>query len=276
MSPLAQRVATALVLLALFFAAVFLLPSIAFALIVAVVLALGAHEWARLIGFAAAASAAYAALVAALALALLFAPAAAFGPGWPPRLLMAVCGAATIFWVLLAPLWVIGRWPTRTRWLMAMIGIVTLPALWMALVELHARSPWMLLGAMALVWVADTAAFFAGRRFGRHKLAPQVSPGKTWEGVAGACAAVAAYAALCAYLGAGDTQAGAVLAWVGVALVLTALSIVGDLYESWLKRNAGVKDSGALLPGHGGVLDRIDALLAAMPPAALAIGAWLR
>jgi phosphatidate cytidylyltransferase len=187
-----------------------------------------------------------------------------------------VCGPATAFWALLAPWWVIGRWPTRTRWLMAVVGIVTLTALWMALVELHAQSPWMLLGAMALVWVADTAAFFAGRRFGRHKLAPQVSPGKTWEGVAGAYVAVAVYAALCAYLGAGGLHARAVLTWVCVALVLTALSVVGDLYESWLKRNAGVKDSGALLPGHGGVLDRIDALLAAMPPAALAIGAWFR
>ena len=164
MSALAQRVATALALLAVFLAAGFLLPDVAFALMLAVILFLGAHEWARLIGYATAASAAYAGVAAAIALALLFAPAAAFADGWPLPLLAAVCGVATAFWVLLAPPWVIARWHTRTRWAMALVGIVTLPALWMALVEMHARSPWMLLGAMALVWIADTAAFFAGRR----------------------------------------------------------------------------------------------------------------
>ena len=140
---------------------------------------------------------------------------------------------------------------------------------------MHARSPLAMLGAMGLVWIADTAAYFSGRRFGGRKLAPTVSPGKTWEGVAGALAAVAVYAALCATLGSTVRSAGAIAAWVVVAVMLAAMSVVGDLYESWLKREAGVKDSGALLPGHGGVLDRIDALMAAMPAAALAIDAWL-
>jgi phosphatidate cytidylyltransferase len=280
MSVLAQRVATAVVVLAAFLLAVFLLPPRAFALIVMVILVLAAHEWAKLIGLAPGAAAVYAMLVALVACALLFAPQAAFARGWPPRLLAVVCGVATLFWLLVAPFWVIARWPARSPWVMSVVGLITLPALWMALVQLHARSPWVLLAAMGLVWIADTAAFFAGRRFGRHKLAPQVSPGKTWEGVAGALAGVAVYAILVACLRAGDSDpaldAAAIIAWVGIALVLVAMSIVGDLYESWLKRTAGVKDSGALLPGHGGVLDRIDALLAAMPPAALAIGAWLR
>jgi len=137
------------------------------------------------------------------------------------------------------------------------------------------------LAAMAVVWIADTAAYFAGRAFGRHKLAPQVSPGKTWEGVYGALAAVAVYALALVPLAAaaghsGEVSAVAVGVWVACALVLVALSVEGDLFESLLKRHAEVKDSGRLLPGHGGVLDRIDALLAAMPAAALLAHAYLR
>jgi phosphatidate cytidylyltransferase len=131
---------------------------------------------------------------------------------------------------------------------------------------------------MAVVWIADIAAYFAGRRFGKRKLAPTISPGKTWEGVWGALVAVAAYALLLvavapsAFAPAGPA---AMAAFVAFLPLLAALSVVGDLFESLLKRQAGVKDSGALLPGHGGVLDRVDALLAAMPFAALAATAWL-
>jgi len=131
------------------------------------------------------------------------------------------------------------------------------------------------LAAMATVWIADTAAYFSGRAFGRRKLAPQISPGKTWEGVYGALVAVAVYA-LCLVPFAREAGFGAVVgapaiaAWVGFALLLAGLSVFGDLFESLLKRHAGVKDSGNLLPGHGGVLDRVDALMAAMPLAALA------
>jgi phosphatidate cytidylyltransferase len=133
---------------------------------------------------------------------------------------------------------------------------------------------------MAIVWLADTAAYFAGRAFGRRKLAPAISPGKTWEGVYGALAAVAVYAlALVPFAQAAGYQGApapaAIAAWVVLAVALAALSVCGDLLESLLKRHAGVKDSGRLLPGHGGVLDRIDALLAAMPPAALAALAFL-
>jgi phosphatidate cytidylyltransferase len=273
MSVLAQRVATAVVVLAAFLLAVFLLPPRAFALIVMVILVLAAHAWAKLIGLAPGAAAVYAMLLALVACALLFAPQAAFARGWPPRLLAVVCGVATLFWLLVAPFWVIARWPARSPWLMSVVGLVTLPALWMALVQLHARSPWVLLAAMGLVWIADTAAFFAGRRFGRHKLAPQVSPGKTWEGLAGALVAVALYALLLVPLAPRlgiAPEASGVAAWVAFAVAVAALSAVGDLFESWQKRQAGVKDSGALLPGHGGVLDRIDALVAAMPPLAFA------
>ena len=162
----------------------------------------------------------------------------------------------------------------------AFVGWVVLCGAWVAIVELQARSPWLLLAAMAIVWIADTAAYFSGRTFGRRKLAPQVSPGKTWEGVYGALFAVGLYAVALVPLAerAGFLRPKSLLAislWTGFALLVTAVSVFGDLFESLLKRHAGVKDSGALLPGHGGVLDRTDALFAAMPLLALAAQMFL-
>jgi len=167
------------------------------------------------------------------------------------------------------------NWQPRSGLPGALAALVVLIGGFVAVVELQARSPWLVLAAMAIVWVADTAAYFSGRAFGRHKLAPQVSPGKTWEGVYGAWIAVALYAlALVPYAGAAGFRLPvttlAIASWVVFLLLLASISVVGDLFESLLKRHAGAKDSGALLPGHGGVLDRIDALLAAMPIAALA------
>jgi phosphatidate cytidylyltransferase len=120
---------------------------------------------------------------------------------------------------------------------------------------------------MAMVWVADISAFFAGRKFGRHKLAPNISPGKTWEGVAGALLGVIVYVEI-VILVSGLQQHNALFVY---ALVGVALSVMGDLFESAIKRQAGVKDSGTLLPGHGGLLDRIDALTSTLPLAALTI-----
>lgn len=283
MSALAKRVTTAVAMLAFVFASIFALPTRGFALVLLVVVAIASLEWAKLAGFAARARATFAMVVAGIAVAMLFAPAFGFSSGWPPALVFATCGAATVFWLVVAPCWVVARWPMLPQAAMAVIGVLLLVAFWMALVVLHAHSPATLVAAMALVWIADTAAFFAGRRFGRHKLAPQVSPGKTWEGVAGALAGIALYAVACAWFAQrapdaapASSRLAMIAAWVAVALVLAAMSIVGDLFESWMKRGAGVKDSGTLLPGHGGVLDRIDALLAAMPATALAVHAWVR
>jgi phosphatidate cytidylyltransferase len=132
----------------------------------------------------------------------------------------------------------------------------------------------LLLALMAIVWIADSAAYFAGRRFGKRKLAPSISPGKTWEGVYGGLIAVAIYALALLRFAEGTGYSAPILAptaiaWVALVLGLAGVSVVGDLFESQLKRHRGVKDSGKLLPGHGGVLDRIDALMAALPPAAL-------
>jgi len=155
-----------------------------------------------------------------------------------------------------------------------MIGgfLVLLPA-WIVPLTLRSlpHGEWLVLYLMFLVWGADSGAYFAGHRFGRHKLAPTISPGKTWEGVAGGLVTVFILALLTGYLG-WQFRAEELLIWLVLSLVTGLISVLGDLFESRLKRAAGVKDSGVLIPGHGGVLDRIDAFTAAAPVFALA---WL-
>jgi phosphatidate cytidylyltransferase len=184
---------------------------------------------------------------------------------------------AAVFWIVAAPLW-LKRKARPAALACAIAGWLVVWPTWFAFIVLRDASPWLLLAIAALVWVADIAAYFAGRRFGRHKLAPEVSPGKTWEGVMGALVGVAVYGiVLCEIAEHYPTPFSRLFepAWglpaIGAMLVLTALSVVGDLFESWMKRGAGLKDSSALLPGHGGILDRIDALTSTLPVAAFAL-----
>jgi phosphatidate cytidylyltransferase len=277
---LKTRVLTAAVLIPAVLAALFLLPSQAWALVTLAIIGVAAWEWARLVALVSWWRQAFVAVTLLLGAWLLFSGAAGFARGWPDVTVLVLCGAAALFWLALAPPWVIARWPTQWRAPMALVGWVVLLGAWVALVELQARSPWLVLAAMAIVWIADTAAYFSGRAFGRHKLAPHVSPGKTWEGVYGAWIAVGVYAILLVPFAARagwalPVSAGAIGLWLGFVVVLASVSVVGDLFESLLKRHAGVKDSGSLLPGHGGVLDRTDALLAAMPVAAVAAHLFL-
>jgi phosphatidate cytidylyltransferase len=170
--------------------------------------------------------------------------------------LSAACWALAFFWLLLAPHRV-------SRWSAALTGLVALVPTWVALtrmVELWPRGAQWALFVLVLAFAADTGAFFAGRAFGRVKLAPRVSPGKTWEGVIGGMALAAAVGAA----GAGWFALPGPI-FLPLCLLGAAFSIVGDLTESMLKRAAGLKDSGHLIPGHGGVLDRIDSVLAATP-----------
>jgi len=280
LSSLGQRVATAAMLVPLVLAALFMLPPLGWSLFALAFVIVAAQEWARLAGYGAGATWTLVAVVAASSIALVALPAMGFARGWPQPVVVVICGIAALFWLLVAPLWLANGWPMQRQIATGAAGAVALVGAWFAVVELQARSPWLVLAAMAVVWIADTAAYFAGRRFGRRKLAPAISPGKTWEGVYGALAAVAVYAlALLPLAGAagfgGTPDAVVALAFVAFAMLLAAVSVVGDLYESMLKRQAGAKDSGTLLPGHGGVLDRIDALIAAMPFAALAATIWL-
>jgi len=154
---------------------------------------------------------------------------------------------------------------------MAVVGWMVLIPTGLAMMDLRATSPWLLLGIMALVWVADVAAYFAGRRFGKNKLAPSISPGKTWEGVLGAVLGVSLFVALAGCFSGLVHGYPNFLMLIFVSWLWVALSVIGDLFESAVKRQAGVKDSGALLPGHGGMLDRIDALTSTLPMAALAL-----
>ncbi len=271
---LGQRVVTAVVLLAILVPAIFLAPPWVWGLVSLAMLAIAGIEWGRLLG----APGGGRTLGAALALAGTV--YVAWRSGLPSQTLPAPVGAlaaaSLAFWVSVAPVSLSRVHRVGPGW---PVAALLLGACWLALYELRLAGAGMLVSAMAIVWLADIGAYFAGRAFGRRKLAPRVSPGKTWEGVLGGIAAVIAVAvALALAWPDGAREAGAATvfsSWLAaragwpLALALLAalagLSVVGDLYESMLKRLAGVKDSGSLLPGHGGVLDRIDALIPTMP-----------
>jgi phosphatidate cytidylyltransferase len=268
------RVATALVLVAIFLGALFGLPPLGWSIFAALVLAAAAWEWAGFARRARAGRAAYALATTAAGFALAWTLGLALGrPG--ALALVPIYAAALVFWLGGAPLWLRRQPRAPAPALVLAVGWIVLIPTFLALVHLRNIHPASLLAFMVVVWVADIAAYFAGRRFGRRKLAPTVSPGKTWEGLYGALAATAVFAL--AWIAWAPRHTPALvrdLPWspvwmVGLVVALTALSVVGDLLESAMKRQAGLKDSGRILPGHGGVLDRIDALTAVLPAAAL-------
>lgn len=271
---LKQRLLTVAILLPLFIWCIFALPTRQFALVIAFVVLLGAWEWTALMGLAFARRLAYLALV--IAVMVLCAWLTVLPAG---RELLLAC--AVLWWVLALAL--IGRFQRsgsvpdwmqgsdaggrfHPPWLFGILGIVVLVPAWLAVVIAHGASLQggvFVLLLMLLVWGADSGAYLTGRLWGRTRLASRVSPGKTWAGAYGAMAAAVLVAA------GGGAWLGlswpAQLALVLLALVTVLFSIVGDLFESMVKRLAGVKDSGRLLPGHGGVLDRIDSVTAAAP-----------
>jgi len=256
---LLARVLTAAALLAAFLSALWFLDRGAFSVLVAACVALAGFEWALLGASRKGAAAVYGLACALLTLAPLQSGAAVT---W-------IFAAASAFWMLIVPFWLRRGFETCPVTLLPAAGIIVLVPAGIALSMLARAEVLMLLG---LVWVADTAAYVAGRSFGKRKLAPAISPGKTWEGVAGAAGATVIYATIWASFDAGLAArlqgAGWVLFLAG-AVLLCAVSVLGDLFESAAKRRAGVKDSGRLLPGHGGVLDRIDSATAVLPVALL-------
>ncbi len=263
-----QRVVTVAVLLPLFLTALFLLPNLYWSLLLVGIVVLAGCEWAKLAGYSSAGNALFCALLAASCGAILWWEQ---GSGDARLFIYTAAGksfyfAAAIFWVGLVPVWLRRRWRVRMGLLLAAVGWIVLVPFWHALVYLQ-PTPGRLLVALCVIWVADTAAYFVGRRFGRSKLAPTISPGKTWAGVWGALAAAAIYwIAIWSLVPEHSAHLLSGLAWV---MLTTLLGIESDLFESWMKRVAGVKDSGSLLPGHGGVLDRVDSLTATVPLAAL-------
>jgi phosphatidate cytidylyltransferase len=273
-SLLLTRIATALVLAPLVLASIYLLDKKQFALVAGGIFLLAAYEWAEL----------------------------TLGKRRGLRLgFLLVCAAIGVFVWSQPDMQVVGRyllWAAIGCWAWAIVevlrftgvglpdlavrirwvamGIILLPAAWFSMVLIRNQQPHLLVAVCLLVWGADVGAYFAGRAFGRTKLAPQVSPGKTWEGVLGGLltGAITSAGFVAATLGFTQLSPLAWLATLGLLLLLVGVSVFGDLFESVLKRTAGSKDSGVLLPGHGGLLDRVDALVAVLPCAALLLWAF--
>ena len=277
---LLQRVITALVLVALLLASLASASPWPFALLTLTLMAAAGWEWGCLN---------QAPGLAALAMggAVALGGAAALAAGWAQRPPQALWWSVSVLWVAAGSI-ALRRgpraWPQLPRTARWVLGLLVLWAAWLALA--HARSVGInfMLSTLCLVWVADIAAYFGGRAFGRSKLAPSISPGKSWVGVwSGMLGVVALAAAWIGFEGRlnvdGPSLYTSLYRTFGVAgmllalLALSALSVVGDLVESLVKRAAGAKDSSRLLPGHGGVLDRVDALLPVLP-AALALAGW--
>ena len=270
---LKQRVITALVLMALLVPSLMVGSPWPFALFCLLLMAGAAWEWARLNGGDA--------VSIALAAALVGACAVAFGLGWVTQ------APAPLWWAALG-VWVLGvgwalragvaAWGVHPKWVRWLVGLVLLWLAWLAILNARRVGINFMLSVFCVVWMADIAAYFGGKAFGRRKLAPTISPGKSWEGVWSGMLGVVALAFVWLIV---DRTFGVDsqsvfsqllgrLGWFGAALVvvfLCALSVVGDLFESLVKRSAGAKDSSRLLPGHGGVLDRFDALLPVVPAA---------
>ena len=273
---LKQRVMTAIVLLAILLPALFYKTPVPFCALALLMIAAGAWEWGRLNAFGQVGSFGLAALCVL-----------ACGLSWygglldrPLPLLWAASGAA---WVL-AGAWLlhagVAGWPRIPKILRLSGGLVALWLAWLAIAQARVMGIEFLLSVLVLVWVADIFAYFAGRalggRFSKGKLAPSISPGKSWEGVWGGMAGVVALSLAWSSWG-GNTLYSHLVQRHGIAVMLlaviflAAMSVVGDLVESLIKRSAGVKDSSGLLPGHGGVLDRVDALLPALPLAMMLV-----
>lgn len=272
---LKQRVITAVLLLAVLIPSLLSASQYPFGVVSLVLIACAAWEWSKLNGFGAAQALFHGLVCAALCV-------GAWLGGVLSANLSMVWILAGAFWVL-AGAWLLrsgmAHWQAVPRYLRLIGGQAALVFAWVALMQLRAVSVYFLLSVLTLVWVADISAYFAGRSFGgrviARKLAPSISPGKTWEGVMGGAAGVMLLAFAWVYADArlASTSPGIYTAFAShgyiylmvCALFLTGMSVVGDLVESLFKRSAGVKDSSGLLPGHGGVLDRIDALLPTLP-----------
>lgn len=258
------RILTALFAIPLALAAVFYLPNEGFALVAIAMLGLGAWEWGGFLRVSTAARVLYLSLLLT-----------GFVTLWcqldQPQVVEWTLYVAALWW-LLATFWVL-VYPagfgngSPNRLMIAVTGILVLVPTFAAMVLLQGREgngPWQLMVVVAMIWAADSGAYFAGRSLGRHKLAPKVSPGKTWEGAVGGVVA-GMLLALVGAIWVFQLQGQVLISFLTMAAAVLVLSIIGDLTESMFKRATDIKDSGSLFPGHGGIMDRIDSLTAAGP-----------
>jgi phosphatidate cytidylyltransferase len=261
---LKQRVVTAVIALSALLVVLFVVPPSVAGVAIAAVILMGAWEWSGLLQVSGITlRIGYVILVAAILVLVAIPFAASVELIFEVSLVSWLCA---LFWTFYFPT----RIPAVLRWV---AGVLVLVPLYLALVILYQAGPEILLFSLFVIWFADSGAYFAGKRFGRVKLAPSISPGKTWEGVIGGLSAVVLLIIGMWFwvdFGVGRRFDLAVL--VPFFLAVACLSIVGDLTVSMFKRGAGVKDSGRLFPGHGGILDRIDSVAAAAPLVALGLG----
>lgn len=267
---LRTRLITVAVVFPLFLWALFRLPTQYWSALILAFMLIAAHEWARLFDFSQ-----VTALVFALAIgAMAFALCAGGETLIPNEFVTQLLGIAALgFWLAVVPYILKNRIKIANNFVALLLGMVALIPLWAALVALQRFGPLYVFFAMGIIWLADTAAYFSGRAFGKRKLAQDISPGKTLEGAYGAVGIAVLYAVIFVSLGqyfGTMSLTGLPMMIVGFVLIVV-LSIEGDLFESWLKRQRGKKDSGSLFPGHGGILDRIDSLTSTMPVVALAL-----
>lgn len=257
---LKTRFITSVVSLVILGAVLFVVPAVVAQLVITAVILMGAWEWSGFLGDAAdSIRYVYVAVIAALMALMLFVI-----PEMTDKLLQLACvwWFAAFLWTFAFPTPI----PAAVRWF---CGVVVLVPLFVALLFLYNLAPHYLLFALLIVWAADMGAYFAGKQFGRVKLAPSISPGKTWEGVFGGLIMVIILSLVWAHYA--DLQVAVLLPF---CLAVGAVSVVGDLTVSMFKRTAGMKDSGTMFPGHGGVLDRVDSVAAAVPLFALGL-TWL-
>ncbi len=257
---LKQRIITALILAPLVLGAIYYLSTPVVAIILGLIILIGAWEWAGLSGFESLQSRAIYAGITAL---LMFV-------SYPliTKVSMNIFLIVACLWWLIALIVIVssqikGSLPKQNNWLFLIVGFVVLVPAWMSILYLHGLGSEWVLFLLALIWTADIGAYFAGRALGRHKLADKISPGKSWEGVIGGLVAVLLIAMLFLpkLMGSENISTAMILLCLATALI----SVLGDLTESVVKRISGKKDSGNILPGHGGVMDRIDSLTAAAP-----------
>ncbi len=265
---LKTRILTAVIVLPLFLAALFFLQDIFWAMLLLILTIIGSREWSNLAKFSVKNTTIYMILTTLIGgeLLLLLSQAVKFDPY--SSVFLWLYALSVIFWVIGVPYFLKQHVLIKSPMLLMLVGWLVLIPTCLALYQLRIISPVLLLGFMATIWISDTAAYFSGRAFGKRKLAANISPGKTWEGVAGAMVAVLIYGLIWDYIA---TEDHITMTLIPLLLLMAALGIIGDLFESLLKRQAGMKDSGKILPGHGGILDRIDALTSTLPLAILAL-----
>jgi phosphatidate cytidylyltransferase len=257
---LKTRIITALILMAVFIPLLFKSNQIIWSSIMLLLSLLTLQEWAEMFNFSKFGRVFYL-FIAAIVGGLVILGIKYLGFHYFFNHALTVFALFSFFWLIIVPIWMKRKWVIHHKIAVGLLGYWLIFPLWFALICAKVADPKLLLLLLATIWLADSAAYFAGKNFGKYKLAPTISPGKTWEGVLGALIGTSLLA-LVLYIAFDVDYMIFPLLWI-----VTILGVIGDLFESLMKRQANIKDSGRLLPGHGGILDRIDGIISSLPVA---------